>query len=285
MRYAVFATLCVAGAMTLAGCEAPPKVDADRALEGINVIDESNLNDIMLTAADPNEAVTYFKEASREQPDRIDLKRGLAKSLTRAKRPTEAVVVWAEVAASGAVTADDRIGYAGALIRTGDWDRAEAELDRIPPTYETYDRYRLEAMVADSNREWERADSYYETAAGLTTRPAGVLNNWGYSKLTREDFAAAEDLFARAITYDSGLFTAKNNLVLARAAQGNYTLPIVPMTQPEKAQLLHTLALSAIRRGDVDTGRRLLRDALDTHPQHFEAAARSLEALDAGRYN
>ena len=53
------------------------------------------------------------------------------------------------------------------------------------------------------------------------------------------------------------------------------------MTQTERAQLLHTMALSAIKQGDVQTGTGLLREAIDTHPQHFEAAVRSLRALEA----
>jgi hypothetical protein len=61
--------------------------------------------------------------------------------------------------------------------------------------------------------------------------------------------AGAEELFLEAISYDPNLFTAKNNLVLARAAQGNYQLPLVRMTQVERAQLLHTAALAAIRQG------------------------------------
>jgi Tfp pilus assembly protein PilF len=135
-------------------------------------------------------------------------------------------------------------------------------------------------MVADSNKEWQKADSFYEIAVGLTTRPANVLNNWGYSKLSRGDFADAERLFGEALTYEPGLFTAKNNLVLARGAQRKYDLPIVEMTQIERAQLLHTLALSAIKQGDVSTGKALLNDAIETHPQHFDAAVRSLEALE-----
>ena len=70
-------------------------------------------------------------------------------------------------------------------------------------------------------------------------------------------------------------------MALARAAQRNYDLPIVPMTQTERAQLLHTLALGAIKQGDVTIGKGLLRQAIDTSPQHFEAAVRSLEALEA----
>ena len=89
-------------------------------------------------------------------------------------------------------------------------------------------------MVADANEEWARADSFYETALGLTTTPAGVLNNWGYSKLTRGDYGGAERLFTDALRHDPDLFTAKNNLVLARGAQRQYDLPVIQMTQIER---------------------------------------------------
>ena len=179
-------------------------------------------------------------------------------------------------------TNEDRVDYADALIRAGDWKAAQSQLNAIPPTYETYRRYRLEAMVADSNKNWAKADSFYEIAAGLTTTPSGVYNNWGFSKLSRGDYRDAERLFGEAVKYDPNLFTAKNNMALARAAQRNYDLPIVPMTQTERAQLLYTLALGAIKQGDVTIGKSLLRQAIDTSPQHFEAAVRSLEALEDG---
>jgi uncharacterized protein HemY len=108
------------------------------------------------------------------------------------------------------------------------------------------------------------------------------MNNWGYSKLTRGDFREAERLFGEAINADQTMFTAKNNLVMARGAQGNYTLPVIPMTQPERAELLYTLGLAAVKRGDVQIGKGLLREAVETHPQHFEAAARALAALENG---
>ncbi len=47
----------------------------------------------MLNVGDPNEAVTYFKNALAVNPDKIELKRGLAKSLSRAKLYTEATTV------------------------------------------------------------------------------------------------------------------------------------------------------------------------------------------------
>ncbi|MCB1368614.1 MAG: tetratricopeptide repeat protein [Rhodobacteraceae bacterium] len=276
-------TLCIIGALGLSACDALKKPDVDKEVDGMNVIDATNLNDIMLTVADPNEAVEYFKRALQKEPERVDFRRGLAKSLVRAKRASEAVLIYDKLVSSGDATADDRVNYADALIRTNEWGRAEAQLDKVPPTHETYQRYRLEAMIADSNREWKKADSFYETAAGLTTQPAGVLNNWGYSKLTRGDYDAAEKLFLEAITYDKDLFTAKNNLVLARAAQRKYTLPVIQLTQIERAELLHTMAISAVKQGDIDIARGLLSDAIDTHPQHFDAAVRALDALDKSR--
>ena len=271
--------------MAASGCEQLQGNQVERALNDVNVVDETNLNDVMLTVADPNEAVAYFQRASSNAPKRIDLQRGLAQSLIRAKRASEAIPVWQKIIAHNESNYDDRVDLADAYIRVGQWDQAEGTLDQIPPTHETFKRYRLEAMVADSNKEWDRADSFYETAAGLTSKPASVLNNWGYSKLTRGDFGDAESLFMDAVRRDPTLFTAKNNLVLARGAQRKYDLPVVPMSQVERAQLLHTLGLSAIKQGDVATGKGLLREAIDTHPQHFEAAVRSLRALEANVAN
>lgn len=285
MRHPVFIALCLGGMVALSACKKASESEVNRAVKSVNVIDESNLNDIMLTVGDPDESVAYFRKTSAENPDRVELKRGLGMSLIRAQKPQEAANVWGQVVSSDEVTADDRVAYADALIRSNEWKRAEAELNKIPPTHETFQRYRLEAMIADSNKNWKKADSFYEIAAGLTTKPAGVYNNWGYSKLTRGEFSGAEKLFVDAITYDPKLFTAKNNLVLARGAQRKYDLPVIAMTQIERAQLLHTLALTAIKHGDIRIGKGLLQEAIDTHPQHFDAAVRSLAALDANVTN
>jgi Flp pilus assembly protein TadD len=279
MRQPVLLTLCLIGATALAGCQGTRDAASKRALKSVNVVDESNLSDIMLTVGDPNEAVAYFQKSSAENPDRIDLKRGLAKSLIRANKPSEAIGVYTAIIASSEATNDDRVGLADAQMRTSDWAATAATLNTIPPTFETFERYRLEAMVADSQKNWKKADSFYDIAAGLTNKPSGVYNNWGFSKLTRGDNAGAEKLFLEALTYDSKLFTAKNNLILARAGQRKYDMPVIEMTQTERAQLYYTLGLAAVKQGDTSVGRELLQQAVDTSPTYFEAAERSLKAL------
>ncbi|MEP2718135.1 tetratricopeptide repeat protein [Pseudophaeobacter sp.] len=282
MRQVFLVSACLAGALALSACGKDGDETVERAFQDVNVIDESNLNDVMMTVADPNQAVNHFRSTLQDQPERIDLWRGLATSLIRAKRNTEAVTAWKKVVELPEVSNEDRLGLADAQIRTGNWEGAKEALNAIPPTHESYQRYRLEAMVADANQDWKRADSFYEIAVGLTTTPAKIMNNWGYSKLTRGDFAEAERLFGEAIHQDQSLFTAKNNLVLARGAQRKYDLPVITMTQTEQAKLLHTLALSAVKQGDVKIGEGLLRQAVATHPQHFDAAAKALAALENG---
>ena len=170
MRHPFIVTLCVTGAFVLAGCEQGFDTEAvDREFQGVNVIDGTNLNEVMLTVADPNEGVSYFQRAAKADPGRIDLMRGLAVSLIRAKRHTEGVAAWARVVDHEEANNNDRVELADALIRNNEWDRAETVLNSIPPTYETFKRYRLEAMIADSNEKWEKSDSFYETAVGLTT--------------------------------------------------------------------------------------------------------------------
>lgn len=277
MRHAVF--LITLLALTACGQDAQTR----KALKAAEEVDQNNMADIMLTVADPADAVGYFTRVAGEHPDRIDLQRGLAKSLVRSGQAEDGVTVWRKVVAMPGATDDDRVSMAEGQIRAGDWKGAQATLATVPPTHETFDRYRIEAMVADANKQWAKADSFYDTAVGMTTRPAGVLNNWGFSKLSRGDAKAAEKLFGQALTYDPDSFTAKNNLVLARAAQRKYDLPVVEMTQTERAKLLYTAALAAIKQGDVAIGKGLLQDAVDTSPVHFDEAARALDALESKR--
>lgn len=280
MRHSIIILLAAVAVVGLSACDQSGDAQVKRALDDMDVVDETNLNEVMLTVGDPEEAVNYFVGANRNEPGRIDLQRGLAKSLVRAGRASDAVDAWKIVKTNAETTPDDSVELADAYIRTNDWDNAAAMLNTIPPTFETYKRYRLEAMVADSKQQWDKADSFYQTASELTTTPASVLNNWGYSKLTRGSYKDAERLFSDALRHDSGMFTAKNNLILARGAQRKYDLPVIPMDQTERAQLLYTLALTAIKQNDVTIGKGLLREAIDTHPQHFDEATRALRALE-----
>ena len=148
----------MAARLALSACGKTFRRQVERAIKDVNVIDESNLNDVMLTVADPNEAVAYFtrRRAAEPRPDRPEARPGEIAGRARRKphrggaRSGDQVVGHAPKARP-----EDRVMLADALIRSNQWDEAKAELNQIPPTHETFDRYRLEAMVADSKQELE----------------------------------------------------------------------------------------------------------------------------------
>lgn len=267
------------GSLLIAGCQelSPEKP----TLEGeMDVIEATELTELLLNFREPTEAATYFRNKLSTEPDNEEYMRGLAVSLNRAKQDEQAALAYKRLIDSGKATNEDRLQYAETLIKTGQIDAAKAELDAIPPTVESYKRYLLEAIVADNQKQWDRSDSFYETARGLTARPAPVLNNWGMSKLARGDNEGAANLFQEAITFDPEMFTAKNNLVTARGRQKNYKLPVVPMTELEEAQLLYNLGIIAVRNCDVSVAKGLFDLAIETHPQFFPEAQQARSSLE-----
>ncbi len=268
------------GVLALSGCSEMTDAEKNAELGSVNAIDATQLNDLVLTFADPSEAVEHFRGLLADQPNNPEYQRGFAASLSRANRHDEATIAWKALVDGGGATNEDRVGFAESLVRSDKWEDARLELDAVPPTYETYERYLLEALMADRAKSWEKADAFYGNARGLTTRPASVLNNWGISNLARGNFPRAEALFLESITFDDKLFNPKNNLVIARGKQGNYRLPIMNMTSTEKAQLLYNLGLEAVRNGDINEAKGLFADALETHPQFFSEAAAALESLN-----
>lgn len=265
--------------LVLAGCEGQFNTLRDKERAESDAAETESLNEIMLNLAEPDQAVEYFRAAVAKEPDRVDMKRSLAQSLVRAKRYSEAAFVYEQLVESGNASAEDRIEYADALVRNGAWDTARAQLNAVPPTVETFDRYFLEAIVADHFKEWKKADSFYDIARGLTPRPAQVYNNWGISKQTRGDLDSAEKLFKQAIASDPQLFPAKNNLVIIRGKRKIYELPVIPTTETERAILMYNLAQEAIKNGDIEIAKGLLEAAIDLHPQYFEPAVRLLASL------
>lgn len=271
--------LALAAAGVLAGCEAlspgKPTLDGE-----IDVIEATDQTDIMLTLAQPNEAVAYFRRKLVKEPQNETYLRGLAISLNRAGRADEAAVAFNQLADAGFATPDDRIAFAETLIKNGAIEEAESQLAAVPPTVETYKRYLLEAIVADNNKDWKRADSFYDTARGLTAKPAAVLNNWGMSQMARGNLDDAAEKFQEAISFDPGMFPAKNNLITARGQLGIYRMPVIPMSEIEEAQLLYNLGVIAARNDELDIARGLFSLAVETHPQHFPEAADNLAALE-----
>lgn len=252
---------------------------------GAEVAEAVNLDELMLTLSSPEDAVAYFQNALAREPDRIDLKRGYALSLARARRYSDAVRLFEEIVAAG--QADDvmRLEYAHALARLERWDEASEQMALVSPALETPRRYLMVAMLADQESDWGRADRAYERAQLLSANPASILNNWGVSRLSRGEYKAAEETFQNALAHNPRVFNTKNNLAVSRALQGEYRLPVVSLTEEERATLLHNIGVIALRRGDTEEAKGLFTMAVEAHPRYYSAAAEKLAALESNVVN
>ncbi|MGB0497205.1 MAG: tetratricopeptide repeat protein [Rubricella sp.] len=273
--------IAIAAGLALTACDEQAARDEVLGLEALDVVDETNLTQLMLTVSDPEDAIEYFEAALGREPGRVDLRRGYAQSLARAGRNRQAMLVYEAINEEGEATEDDRLNYAVVLVRENQFDDAATQLALVPEQAESFRYNLLNAVVADHFERWADADRYYGRARQLATDPAGVLNNWGVSRMSRGDLDGAIGTFREAIILDPDSFEPKNNLTIARGLQGNFTLPVIPMTETERAQLFHNLALVALRQNEVDIAKGLLRAAVDAHPRHFPAAADKLAALEA----
>ncbi|MEM7212661.1 MAG: tetratricopeptide repeat protein, partial [Pseudomonadota bacterium] len=126
-----------------------------------SVIDAAQLNDLLLAAGDPEESVTYFEAALAGEPNRADFRRGLAISLSRAKRYPEAARVFQELVTLGQDIPEDRINYAFVAARLQRWNDVRTVVNDLPPGLETSRRYLVIGMLADHDQNWALADQSY----------------------------------------------------------------------------------------------------------------------------
>ncbi|MEO1613012.1 MAG: tetratricopeptide repeat protein [Pseudomonadota bacterium] len=280
-------TAIAAAALLAAGCAGPFDEETQVSDPGadIDVIDSANLGSLMLTLSDPEDAVGYFQQALAREPDRVDLKRGYALSLARARRYPDAVRLFEELEQSG--DADDaiRVEHAHALARLERWTEAENQMALVSGAKQSPRRHLIDAMLADHRSDWAGADSAYERARSLSPNPATILNNWGVSRMSRGEYPAAQRTFEEAIAHNPRLFSIKNNLAVSRALQGEYRLPLVTMSEEERATMLHNVGVIALRRGDGEQAKGLFTMAVETHPRYYAAAAEKLAALEANVVN
>lgn len=277
--------LVLAVALLCAGCngltQGDVDPDAERAERTASPFDQASLNEIMLTVAGSAEAVNYFREQLAQSPGNAQLRRGLARSLSRNGQHGEARIVYRDLVEAGQATPDDRVEYALSLARLDMWEEAEGQRAQLPPNYTSARQLLLAGILADHERNWAVADDAYERARAVSAQPGAVLNNWGVSKMARGEHEEAERLFEEALVYDPGLFSAKNNLTLSYGLRHRYRLPLVTLSGEEKAVLYHNLGVLALRQNDRAVARSMFEKSLEAHPQHYAPSADKLAALSA----
>lgn len=170
-----------------------------------------------------------------------------------------------------------------AALRIGDDERAIQLLSRatsLPnPTWHAWNAL---GVAADFRSEWNLADKCFEEASRLAPSNAALINNRGWSLLSRGKWAEALVFLERAAALDPDSARTKNNLELARAALSSD----LPERQPGEtasswASRLNDAGMAAELLGDRQRAIAAFSRALETSNQWYARAANNLEAINA----
>ena len=204
-------------------------------------------------------------------------------------RPTPADAPPAEPPATAAVELPDRES-ARVCLRTAqeyEKNRQAAEAARLFEKARELDPKggreagRRLAVLYDTLGEVGRADAEYDRLLADAPKDADLLNDAGYGRYSRGDWAAAAGLFQRAVKADPGHKRARVNLGLALAQQGKKAEALAAFGAAVRPADAHSnLGFVLAARGDRAGAAAEYREALALDPGHKLARA-ALEKLDA----
>jgi Flp pilus assembly protein TadD len=170
-----------------------------------------------------------------------------------------------------------------AALRLGDVARATPLLDTATSAHSaSWRAWNARGALADLQRDWPKADTAYEKAAGLAPDRAEIVNNQGWSRLLRGDWRGAVVYFERAASLDPESERVANNLELARAALAT-DLPARRRHEADGdwAARLNDAGMAAEALGDRQRAIAAFTAALDASGHWYDRAANNLQAASA----
>ena len=139
-------------------------------------------------------------------------------------------------------------------------------------------------VAADFQRDWAKADEAYGQAVKLAPNRAEVLNNMGWSKLVRGQWAEAAALLEKAAAADPKSRQIADNLELAKAAISESLPERRPgESEADWAARLNDAGVIARVQGDRKKAIAAFARAIEARSQWFDRAANNLAAVEAAR--
>lgn len=210
------------------------------------------LGSVLLSLGQSKEASAELQKGLALRPNDPGMEINLALADVRIGNAAEAVTLFGKAVASRApLPPDAEIGYAQALVATGD---RNAALNRL------------------------------RAAATATPDSATLHDALGSLLAQQEQWDAAEPEFARAIELDPGLVAARLHLAtvllsLHQPATAVTTLEPARAAQPNDPAVLTTLALAHSAQGDYEQALPLAEAAVRLAPQNVDAKYQKAIAL------
>ena len=196
-------------------------------------------------------------------------------------RYVEALSAYQRLSASADKKQGDCEKGAIAALKLGRFDDARPLVDcALAAPGPSWRSWNARGVLADSMRDWAVADEAFSRARSLAPTEADIVNNLGWSKLLRGEWADAVPLFLEAATLDPKSERIANNLELARAATAA-DLPQRRAGESDRdwAVRLNDAGVAAELLGDRQRAVAAFSEALDASPTWYNRASNNLQVL------
>jgi len=134
------------------------------------------------------------------------------------------------------------------------------------------------AVLEDKAGRWNRSTTAYSRAIALSADDPALLNNAGVSLLSQQRYGDAIRLFQQALLLDPADKRAKNNLDIARVANGERPSFDGEEDSLRRAERLNNAGYAALLAGDDIAATGYFDEAIKINPFRFDTAETNLKS-------
>jgi Flp pilus assembly protein TadD len=245
--------------------------DIERAMSDGRYLDAGRmLDEVALSSADDARVVVLAGE--------LALARG---------RAADALERFKSVDTAATVQARALQGEGIALAALGKADEAIPILQKaVAENAQAWRAWNALGVLLDQRHDWNAAELAFAHAIDTSGSSPIVLNNRGFSRLCQNRPEDAMADFVQALQKKPDFASARNNLRLAMAMQGDYDRAVAGISPAERAAALNNAGYVAMLRGDYARAKALLAQSMKAKGEYYSIAADNLsmtESLEAGR--
>lgn len=211
----------------------------------------------------------------------LPVDRVMAKLAFASHKYAEALAGYQRLAASPQKQPGDCENGAISALELGKTEDAKPLVDcAIAPANASWRAWNASGVLSDFNQDWKAADDAYSRAHQLAPNEAKIINNQGWSKLLRGDWAGAIPFFEQAVSIGGASDRLANNLELAKAAL-DADLPKRRSGESDRdwAVRLNDAGVAASLLGEKQRAVAAFTQALDTDPTWYVRASNNLKVL------
>ena len=262
--------------MFLVGCASTPQEDFGTEF----TIDELKQRaEVASYAGSHRDALWNYMQILAKTPDDTDALNGAGESLLAADEAKRAENYFGRVLRLNPLNTRAREGRALSWLLQGRYAAAQKSLlNLVDDGVDHWRVWNALGIISDIFGEYSNSVTHYKRAISLSQDRAMLQNNLGYSLTMNRDFAAAEEVFLKALKLAPSNPRIVNNLALSIAWQGRYDEAIQHLgLAMDEASANNNVGYVAYLNEQYDDAENMFRKAMRLKSTYYKRAATNLD--------